>query len=176
MSEKSDAAKLTRMVSKTVTERKAIEFAEARGIDLVTLIPSFVVGPFVCSKLPGSIRLALSTVLGQKNANGMLESPISVVHVDDVAEAYIFLLKTPNAKGRFICSSHNLVRFDQIQSLSIKYHDLTIPPVRSRKHVPGHKNPKLSSRKLLDAGFEFKYGLDDMFEGAIQCCIHKGFL
>jgi vestitone reductase len=33
------------MISKTLTERAAPEFAEKHGLDVVTLIPSFVVGP-----------------------------------------------------------------------------------------------------------------------------------
>ncbi|CAN1181822.1 Vestitone reductase [Linum perenne] len=178
MEKKSKVARLL-MVSKTVTERRAIEFAEEHGMDLVTLIPSIVVGPFVCPKFPGSVRLALATVLGQKESSrsGMVEeSSISLVHVDDVAEAYIFLLENPEAKGRFICSSHNLTTTSdqmELETLSIKYQHLTIPALKS---VMGLKKPKLSSKKLLDAGFGFKYGIHDMFDEAIQCCISKGFL
>ncbi|KAB1218955.1 Vestitone reductase [Morella rubra] len=71
-----------------------------------------------------------------------------MVHVDDVASALLFLLDYPNARG-----SH----FHRFPSC-------------------GHSN--LSSMKLLDTGFKFKYRLefDDMFEGAIQCCKEKGFL
>ena len=38
------------MISKTLTERASLEFAEKHGLDVVTLIPSFVVGPFICPK------------------------------------------------------------------------------------------------------------------------------
>ncbi|CAN1345746.1 Vestitone reductase [Linum perenne] len=157
METKSKVARLL-MVSKTVTERKAIEFAEEHGMDLVTLIPSIVVGPFVFPKFPGSVRLALATVL---------------------AEAYIFLLENPEAKGRFICSSHNLTTTSdqmELETLSIKYQHLTIPALKYTLSMMGLKKPKLSSKKLLDAGFGFKYGIHDMFDGAIQCCINKGFL
>ncbi|CAN1345741.1 Vestitone reductase [Linum perenne] len=174
METKSKVARLL-MVSKTVTERKAIEFAEEHGMDLVTLIPSIVVGPFVFPKFPGSVRLALATVLGKFDTR-VEESSISLVHVDDVAEAYIFLLENPEAKGRFICSSHNLTTTSdqmELETLSIKYQHLTIPALNS---MMGLKKPKLSSKKLLDAGFGFKYGIHDMFDGAIQCCINKGFL
>lgn len=34
----------------------------------------------------------------------------------------------------------------------------------------------LSSQKLLDLGFKFKFGLHEMFDGAIECCKQKGFL
>lgn len=34
----------------------------------------------------------------------------------------------------------------------------------------------LSSQKLLDLGFKFKFGLHEMFDGAVECCKQKGFL
>jgi nucleoside-diphosphate-sugar epimerase len=52
------------MISKTSTERASLEFAEKHGLDVVTLIPSFVVGPFICPKFPSSVRTMLAMVLG----------------------------------------------------------------------------------------------------------------
>jgi nucleoside-diphosphate-sugar epimerase len=52
------------MISKTLTERDTLEFAEKHGLDVVTLIPSFVVGPFICPKFPNSVRTILAMVLG----------------------------------------------------------------------------------------------------------------
>ena len=51
-------------ISKTLTERAALEFAEEHGLDLVTLIPSLVVGPFICPKFAGSVRSSLALILG----------------------------------------------------------------------------------------------------------------
>lgn len=53
------------MISKTLTEKAALEFAEEHGLDLVTLIPPFIVGPFICPKFPGSVRTMLAMVLGK---------------------------------------------------------------------------------------------------------------
>jgi nucleoside-diphosphate-sugar epimerase len=52
------------IISKTSTERASLEFAEKHGLDVVTLIPSFVVGPFICPKFPFSVRIMLAMVLG----------------------------------------------------------------------------------------------------------------
>jgi hypothetical protein len=52
------------MISKTLTEKAVLEFGEKHGLDVVTIIPSFVVGPFICPKLPGSVRSALAMVFG----------------------------------------------------------------------------------------------------------------
>lgn len=52
------------MISKTLTERAVLEFSEKYGLDVVTVIPSFVVGPFICPKLPGSVQTILSLAFG----------------------------------------------------------------------------------------------------------------
>lgn len=51
-------------ISKTLTEKAVLEFGEEHGLDVATIIPSFVVGPFICPKLPGSVRSTLSMVFG----------------------------------------------------------------------------------------------------------------
>jgi len=38
------------------------------------------------------------------------------------------------------------------------------------------KLPHLISKKLMDAGFEFKHGMEEMFVDAIECCKEKGHL
>ena len=51
-------------VSKTLTEKAVLEFGEQNGLDVVTLIPTFVLGPFICPKLPGSVHASLSLAFG----------------------------------------------------------------------------------------------------------------
>lgn len=55
-------------LSKTLTEKAALEFAERHGLDLVTVVPTFVVGPFICSKFPSSVRDTLPMLLGMCSA------------------------------------------------------------------------------------------------------------
>ncbi|KDO47862.1 hypothetical protein CISIN_1g026091mg [Citrus sinensis] len=76
-------------LSKTLAERAALEFAEEHGLDLVTIIPSFVTGPFICPQLAGSVRGTLAMVMGNREEYSMLLN-ISMVHIDDVARAHIF--------------------------------------------------------------------------------------
>ena len=49
---------------KTLSERAALQFAEETGLDLVTLIPPYVAGPFICPKLPGSVHHILAMLFG----------------------------------------------------------------------------------------------------------------
>lgn len=55
---------LSYTISKTLTERAALEFGAEHGLDVVTVIPSLVVGPFICPKFAGSVRSSLAPVLG----------------------------------------------------------------------------------------------------------------
>lgn len=162
-------------ISKTLTEKRALEFADEHGFDLVTIIPSFINGPFICSKFPGSVRTSLAMVLGEQQKYGTL-SNTSMVHVDDVARAHIFLFEHPDAEGRNICSSHTITIEKMFEFLSSKYPECPVPSLESLKEIEGNRLAGLSSMKLLNLGFKFKYGLDEMFDGAIQSCKEKGYL
>ncbi|KAJ1407212.1 hypothetical protein SESBI_24535 [Sesbania bispinosa] len=161
-------------VSKTLAEKAVLEFGEQNGIDVVTLIPTFVVGRWVCPKLPDSVEKALVLVLGKKDQINVTR--YHMVHVDDVARAHIFLLEHPNAKGRFNCSPFIVSIEEMSELLSAKYPEFQIPTVDEVKEIKGVKLPHLISKKLVDAGFEFKYSVEDMFDDAIQCCKENGYL
>ncbi|WMV49459.1 hypothetical protein MTR67_042844 [Solanum verrucosum] len=38
------------------------------------------------------------------------------------------------------------------------------------------KGSSISSKKLLETGFNYKYGLEKMFDGAIECCKQRDIL
>ncbi|XP_057744199.1 vestitone reductase-like isoform X2 [Arachis stenosperma] len=165
-------------VSKTLTEKAVLEFGEESGLDVVSLVPTFVVGPFICPKLPGSVRASLSFAFGNKGPFGSLASLLQVpmVHVDDVARAHIFLLEHVNPKGRYNCSS-SLVTVETIsQVVSSKYPEFQLSTLDQLKQIEGAKLQNLSSKKLIEAGFVFKYGLEEMVDDAIRCCKEKGYI
>ncbi|KAJ7962196.1 Dihydroflavonol-4-reductase [Quillaja saponaria] len=142
-------------ICKTLTEKSALEFAEQHGLDLVTVIPSYVLGPFICPKLPGSVHITLAMVFGDKDLYRYLINA-TVVHVDDFARAHIFLLEHSNPKGRYNCSSDVLTIEGMSEFLSSKYpNQFPVPTVECVKEIKGRKTPSLSSKKLLDAGFKF---------------------
>ncbi|XP_028761627.1 vestitone reductase-like isoform X2 [Neltuma alba] len=161
-------------VSKTLTEKAVLEFGEQNGLDVVTLIPTFVVGPFICPKLPGSVGSTLYFLLGKNDPHSYQQTPM--VHVDDVARTHIFLLEHPNPKGRYNCSKCFATIEKVTEIVSAKYPEFKIPTPDSLKQSTGLKFPDLSSKKLIDAGFEYKYGLEEMLLDAIECCKEKGYL
>ncbi|XP_054783011.1 vestitone reductase-like isoform X2 [Prosopis cineraria] len=116
-------------VSKTLTEKAVLEFGEQNGLDVVTVIPTFVVGPFICPKLPGSVGSTLYFLFGKKDPFCYLQTPM--VHVDDVARAHIFLLEHPNPKGRYNCSAC-LATIEKVSEIvSAKYPEFQMPTKES---------------------------------------------
>ncbi|XP_047963191.1 vestitone reductase-like [Salvia hispanica] len=162
------------IVSKTATERAALEFAEKHGMDLVTVVPCWIHGPFVCPFLPGSVWSSLALFLGNEK-QFKYNKVTPMVHTDDVARAHIHLFEHPGAKGRYLCSSVEVKyeylceflgrRYPQFQMLS--------PESLCDPEVPF---TSISSKKLLETGFSYKYGLEEMYDEAIACCKTKGFL
>jgi len=99
----------------------------------------------------------------------------NMVHIDDVARAMIFLLEKPVAKGRYICSSVEMKIDEVFEFLSTKFPQFQLPSIDLNKYKV-EKRMGLSSKKLKSAGFEFKYGAEEIFSGAIRSCQARGFL
>ncbi|KAM7508751.1 hypothetical protein LguiA_019204 [Lonicera macranthoides] len=158
------------VVAKTKTEMVAWEFAEKHGLDLVSVIPPIVFGPFICPWFPNTVQMGLALILGlctsyiclvhlicnvtkcsfgskfcaflefelvnsqtdlsfnagKQEYYGVLAKS-NMVHVDDLASAHIFLLECPEAKGRYICSSHEITIHKLAEFLSAKYPQFQIP-------------------------------------------------
>ncbi|KAL8091838.1 vestitone reductase-like isoform X2 [Apium graveolens] len=122
-------------ISKTSTERAALEFAETHGLELVTVIPTFIHGPFITPHCPGSVHTLMTMIFA----------------VDITLEEF----------PRF---------------LSQRYPEYNVSSNSFLKNVKESKIFKLSSKKLLDTGFKYKYGLEQMYDDAIDCCKQKGLL
>ncbi|KAI3800466.1 hypothetical protein L1987_28557 [Smallanthus sonchifolius] len=162
-------------VSKTLTEKATLEFGENNGLDVVTVIPTYIHGPFVGTHCPGSVRVSLAMIFGDTTKYEMIMKT-DFVHVDDVARAHIHLLEHPYAKGRYICSRIRCTITELHRLLSSRYPEYKMPNVESLKDVEKMKFPEVSSRKLLSTGFQFNYGIEEMFDDAVNCCKRNNIL
>ncbi len=161
-------------VSKTLAEKAAWEFAEKNKINLITIIPTVVVGPFLVQTMPSSITVALA-LLTRNEAFYKILRRVNLVHLDDLCMSQIFLYEHPEAKGRYISSSHDGTIIQLAKMLAEKYPEYNIPT--EFKNADESLQPvPISSKKLVDMGFKFKYSMEDMFDGAIQSCREKGLL
>ncbi|XP_076948705.1 vestitone reductase-like isoform X2 [Bidens hawaiensis] len=144
-------------ISKTLTEKAVLEFGEKEGLDVVTINPTFV--------------------HGDTHLYAML-ARAPFVHVDDVASAHTHLFEHPNAKGRYICSKTEVPIEELYKLLSTKYPEYEIPNIDFLKPEDTEKMtfPRVSSQKLADIGFQFKYGIEEMYDDAIDCCKRNNIL
>ncbi|XP_037497601.1 dihydroflavonol 4-reductase-like [Jatropha curcas] len=166
-------------VAKTKAERAAWEFTKENGLNLITVHPSAVIGPFLTSSLPPQRRICNSYTTGNK-ALYKLMTMGHAVHLEDVCDARIFLFEHPEAHGRYICSNHDFIIFDLVKSLGQKYPECNIPTEfegveESLKVVP------CSSKKSMDLGFKFRYdsaeyNMGDLCAEVVEFCRRKGVL
>ncbi|KAK6119389.1 hypothetical protein DH2020_046867 [Rehmannia glutinosa] len=161
-------------VSKMFTEMAALEFGDKCSLDVVTVIPTWINGPFICPSCPASLKASLAMIMGNEIQIKYHERT-PFVHIDDVASAHIFLFEYPEAKGRYICSAVETTTDNLCEFVSKRYPEFQIMDADSLTDSSA-KIASLSSKKLLDSGFRFKYGLEEMFDEAIECCRQKGFL
>ncbi|XP_072972838.1 dihydroflavonol 4-reductase [Typha angustifolia] len=158
-------------VSKTLAEKAAWEYAKENDIDLISIIPTLVVGSFISSSMPPSMITALSLITGNEAHYSILKQ-VQLVHLDDLCEAHIFLYERPEAKGRYICSSHDCTIYDLAKMIKERYPEYNIP--QRFEGIEEDIEPiRFSSKKLVDLGFKFQYTAVDMYDAAIGTCKEK---
>ena len=109
--------------SKTLAEKKAWEIADSQNQwNLVTINPSFVMGPFLNAGNTTSESINILKNMGDGTMkNGVPKFGCGVVDVRDVAEAHFKAGMDPDAKGRYITSAHNTNFYDMAQTLVPKF-------------------------------------------------------
>ena len=95
-------------LSKTLAEKEAWKMVEAQDRwDLVTINPSFLLGPGISSDTGGESYSVMIQFGDGQLATGVPDFRIGIVDVRDVAMAHIKAGFTPAAKGRHITSAYD---------------------------------------------------------------------
>jgi UDP-glucose 4-epimerase len=165
--------------TKYEAENKLLELAKNTKMDVVIIRPTLVYGPDV----KGNLRLMLSAIekgwfppLSKKNKNSR-----SMVHVDDLVRALIFLAKDDRASGEiFIVSDGIEYSTRDVYEIMCNISNVKIPRwsvpnsffkivarINSNLNFKIQKlfnTEKYSSEKLKSLGFKPKKTLKDMHE------------
>ncbi|GJU98680.1 tetraketide alpha-pyrone reductase 1 [Tanacetum coccineum] len=146
--------KIWYVLSKTMAEKAAWEFCNENGINLVTVSPSFVVGP----SLPPTLCSTASDILS------LLQ--------DDVALCHILVYESEEAEGRYLCSLTVVDNDELVSILSARYPTLPIP-----KRFEQHERPyyDFNTNKIKSLGFTFK-SIPEMFDDCITSLVAQGHL
>ncbi|KAK9829424.1 hypothetical protein WJX72_005769 [[Myrmecia] bisecta] len=92
-------------VGKTQAERAAWELAKTHDLDLVTILPNFVLGPVISRR---SDSTSVKFTKGWLEGNAGSFAPC-ICDVRDVARAHILAAEIPAASGRYIVSTESEV-------------------------------------------------------------------
>lgn len=161
-------------VAKTLAEQAALQYgSEDHGIEVVTIAPAIVAGPFLTPTLPASIEQELPFITGNDEHFEWLRElhdimgSILLVHTEDVCNAHIFLMEHPSARGRYICSSPPLTLREMEDFCAKRYPQFSLP---LKFHIKDNvlNGVPFPSRKLLDIGFTYQYGLAEILDDSIE--------
>ncbi|XP_073028828.1 putative anthocyanidin reductase [Primulina eburnea] len=168
------------VLSKLLTEETVFQFAKENEIDLVSVITATVGGSFLTPTIPTSIRVILSPVTGDPKLLPILEAvnlrmgSIALVHIVDICNAHIFLMEHPKAEGRYLCCTNSCAMSELIEHLSHEYSCADTQRFDKQQHdsVPA----EISSKKLRDLGFSYKYSIQEIIQHTVRTCKETGFL
>lgn len=113
-------------MSKTLAERAAWEYCKENGINMVTVLPSFIIGP----SLPPDLCSTASDVLGLlkgETERFQWHGRMGYVHIDDVALSHILLYENQSSHGRYLCNSTVMDNDHLVALLATRYPSLPIP-------------------------------------------------
>ncbi|KAK4720659.1 hypothetical protein R3W88_010892 [Solanum pinnatisectum] len=148
------------VLSKTLAEKAAWEFCEQNNIDLVTLLPSFIIGP--------SLPPDLCSTADDFDFHGRM----GYVHIDDVALSHILVYEHPSAHGRYLCSSKVLDNNQLVSVLSERYPSLPIPKRFKELDRPSYD---FNTLKLEGLGMKFK-SIEEMFDDCVAFFKERGLI
>ncbi|KAK9913039.1 hypothetical protein M0R45_036865 [Rubus argutus] len=165
--------KLWYILSKTLAEEAAWKFAEGNGIDLVSINPGFVIGPF----LQPTINLTVEMIQNLITGKPLPASNYNLVDVRDVASAHIQAYEIPSASGRYCLVSHAAHISEALKIIQQLYPTLYIPE-RCDNDIPYlASDPKfqVSMEKAKSMGISF-LPFEVTLKDTVESLKEKGFL
>ncbi|GLJ33974.1 hypothetical protein SUGI_0683340 [Cryptomeria japonica] len=167
------------MAAKTLAEQEALKYGAHNKLDLVTILPPTVVGPWLTSTPAFTSSQTILALIGENDMYykafkfaQFLTGSIGIVHIDDICNAHIFLMEHPTAQGRHICCTDSR-SLNSLKKCVAKQLNLSL---KFDEEDSVTQYVSVSSKKLLDMGFTYKYDLEEAFKETIDCAIQKGIL
>ncbi|KAE8055789.1 hypothetical protein FH972_012611 [Carpinus fangiana] len=159
------------LVSKTLAEDAAWKFAKEKGIDLVAINPSMVVGPLLQQTLNTSADAILKVING---AQVFPNLTVGWVDVKDVAKAHIQAYEIPSASGRY-CMVGKVAHYSEVvRTLRELYPSLQLPKkcADDKPFVPTYQVSKERAKSL---GIEFT-PFEVSLKETVESLKEKGFV
>ncbi|KAG7545998.1 NAD(P)-binding domain superfamily [Arabidopsis suecica] len=169
------------VLSKLVSEEEAFRYAKEREMDLVSVITTTVSGPFLTPFVPSSVQVLLSPITGDTKLFAILSAvnkrmgSIALVHIEDICRAHVFLMEQPKAKGQYICCVDNIDMHELMLQHFSKEYLCKVQREDDDEEERQCMKPIISSKKLRELGFEYKYGIEEIVDQTIDASIKFKF-
>ncbi|KAL8536266.1 hypothetical protein ACS0TY_011771 [Phlomoides rotata] len=164
--------KIWYVLSKILAEKAAWKFCEDNNIDLVTILPSFVIGPSLSPILCSTASDVLGLLKGETE-RFQWHGRMGYVHIDDVATSHILMYENEDAKGRYLCSSSVLDNNELVMILSARYPALPIPKRFEKLDRPRYE---FDTSKLKELGIMKLKSIEEMFDDCVESLTLQGHL
>ncbi|KAK3423006.1 hypothetical protein EUGRSUZ_G03356 [Eucalyptus grandis] len=164
-------SKLWYMLSKTLAEKAAWEFAKENGIDLVTINPGYMIGPILQPSVNFSVEIILNLING---AQTFPNTCYRFVDVRDVAHAHILAFENHSAHGRYCLVAKTVHCHDVLQILRNLYPTLHLPK-KCEDEKPFSLKNEISTKKAEALGVDFT-PLEVSLRDTVECLKEKGFI
>ncbi|KDP43566.1 hypothetical protein JCGZ_16853 [Jatropha curcas] len=156
--------------AKTIAEEAAWKFAEENGIDIVTIHPGFVIGPFLQPTLNLTLEVILNHIKGETFPNEIYK----FVDVRDIGFAHIQAFELPSANGRY-CIVGRVVHFTELlEIVHEKYPTLPLPD-KCEDDKPFVSKFEVSKERAKTLGVKF-IPLEVTIVDTIECLKEKGLI
>ncbi|KAM1158011.1 hypothetical protein ACFX13_029217 [Malus domestica] len=156
-------------LSKTIAEEAAWKFSKENGINLVTINPSYVIGPL----LQPTLNLTVKMILNLKNdIHDVISSNYISSDVRDVAFAHVQAFEVPSASGRY-CFVGHVTPVSKVLNILHELHPTFFPKCEDDK--PCEPGFQISKQKAKSLGVDF-LPLEVSLRDTIESLKEKGFL
>ncbi|PIN07482.1 Flavonol reductase/cinnamoyl-CoA reductase [Handroanthus impetiginosus] len=161
------------VLSKRLAEGVAWDIAKEKGIDLISINPSCVIGPMLQPTLNTSSAQVLDLING---AETYPNTAYGWVHVNDVVDAHILAYEKPEANGRYYVVERAAHPLDLINILRELYPNLKYPEKCADDNplVPAYKVNTERAKKLGVVFTPLKQALKDTVESLKEKGFFKG--
>ncbi|XP_027106921.2 phenylacetaldehyde reductase-like [Coffea arabica] len=157
--------KLWYILSRTLAETAAWNFSKEHGIEMITIHPSWIVGPHLQPSINISVQLILNLLNGDES---FPYATFNWVDVRDVAYAHVLAFENPSASGRYCLVERAAHTSQVIKILQELYPTHQFPDKFSHDSILINPDYSVSNEKAKALGVEFiplEESLKDTIEG-----------
>uniref|UniRef100_A0A0E0LMY9 NAD-dependent epimerase/dehydratase domain-containing protein n=1 Tax=Oryza punctata TaxID=4537 RepID=A0A0E0LMY9_ORYPU len=167
--------------SKSLSEKELLSYNSSPwpAFEVVTLPCALIGGDTLQPYVWSSIPVIVSPLTGDELYHNTLKfmqallGSVPLAHIEDVCDAHVFCMDQPSIAGRFLCAAGYPNMKDCVDHFADKFPDIEI----KLKEVIGEEvRVQADTNKLVDLGFNYRYGIEETLNSSVECAKRLGKL